>query len=415
MNNDQKEINRGYIQFVKALNVARIKKVSLGKVTGRLWHFCQGGVRILMVPILFTYCLMLTLVLRIRLLFNRGVPSWLHDEATAFLSQFAEQYPLHLYPLLAKSLEMAFIQRQLGIMEENKGALVELAVGEGTFSARIFSNGDWRITAFDINPYSLVHTKNYSHISRRIVADCLNPPLARPGASFILCNNLLHHVTEKEQALRNWSEMAPLAMFNENTSYWASSWFWPSFLVALGFRRWAAEKAAWIERKSMQYLRSKAELEVMVEKYYAVTASASFFSARTFFLAAVPSLLLGCYGPPTPKLSKMIFNRFLPTFSRLVSIQTAKALISYDRIAPRGKDTFIFWLGRSVALSKVKKPSIVSLTCPDCRVPLKGSSCPNCGKKYEEINGMVFLLSKDLSQEITMEELSGNILEKEHL
>ena len=47
---------------------------------------------------------------------------------------------MHLYPIIAKSMEMAFLKENIRqIVSRVKEGIVELAIGEGTFSSRIFS------------------------------------------------------------------------------------------------------------------------------------------------------------------------------------------------------------------------------------------------------------------------------------
>jgi hypothetical protein len=322
---------------------------------------------------------------------------------------------MHLYPVIAKSMELAFLKMHLGNrIPEFKGGIAELAIGEGTFSGRIFSHHD-KVVGFDLNPYSLIHTKRYSHVTRRIVADCRRPPITSGGASLILCNNFLHHVTEKENALHNWAQVAPFAIFNENTNYLASGRLKPFFLKLLGFSESARQEAKKIENQSLQTLWKADRLKLSVRKFYEIVEEQSFLSEKVFFLSAIFSSLLLCYGPPTPDLQKKIMNQCLGPVTTFFTYQIAKSLIEYDSILSRERDTFLCWFVRSKVVEGNNIPDHVTLVCPDCHGLLSGNRCLNCEKTYEERGGMLFLLPKELMKEVSYVENREAILRKEHL
>ncbi len=413
-----RDINRGYVHFVRSVSSALNKqrrgmmKSFSSFITNLIFNLCKLSC----VPLLYFYGLLLFIFLKIKLLVAKnGSLSNLHREAIKNISEFISQYPMHLYPIIAKSMEMAFLKENIRqIVSRVKEGIVELAIGEGTFSSRIFLSDD-KLVGFDLNPYSLIHTKRYKHITKRVVADCRNPPIGFCGASFIICNNFLHHVTDKENTVKNWAQMAPYAIFNENTSYWASGWVKPFTLKLLGLNNVAEKEARRIENHSLQTLWKREELRSLIQQHYEIYEECSFFNEKVFSLSAVCSTLLFCYGPPTPDLQKRLMNTLFGPITRFFTYHIAKALIEYDAISTRDKDTFICWLVRSKKIKGNCIPNHVKLVCPDCRGLLQDNKCFRCNKTFEEKDDMLFLLPKELAEEISYSGNQPNLLREEHL
>lgn len=339
----------------------------------------------------------------------------LHMGAIENVSQFISQYPMHLYPIITKSMEMVFLKKNIRkIVSKVKEGIVELAIGEGTFSSRIFSNDD-KLIGFDLNPYSLIHTKKYKHITKRVVADCRIPPIDSCGASFIVCNNFLHHITDKENTIKNWAQKAPYAIFNENTIYWASGWMKPFVLKLMGLNNAAKKETRHMEKHSLQALWKKEELSSLINQYYDIHEEVSFFNEKAFFLSTVFSALLFCYGPPTPELQKKVMNSLFNPITKLFTYHIAKTLIEYDSILPRDRDTFICWLVKSKAIGEDCIPGHVKLVCPDCRELLQDNKCHRCDRIFEEKDEMLFLLPKEIAEEISYSENQPKLLGEEHL
>ena len=413
-----RDINQGYVQFIRAisLKVAAQRRGMFSAIRTSAASVVFNSLRLSFLPLLFVYGLVLVTVMKITFLFRgqRELPGF-HRKAVENVSEFITQYPMHLYPIIAKSMEMVFLQRNIRqVASRMKRGIVELAIGEGTFSNRIFSN-DVELVGFDLNPYSLIHTRRYKHIAKRIISDCRNPPIGAGGASFIVCNNLLHHITDKENTIKNWAQMAPYAMFNENTNYWASGWVKPYVLKLMGLHDEAEKEMKHLEKHSLQTLWKKEELRTLICRYYDIEEELSFFNEKVFFLAAICSALLLCYGPPTPYLQKRVMNRLFGPISRLFTYQMAKLLIEYDAALPREKDTFICWLVRSKAVTEDRVGDDVALVCPDCREILQDNKCRHCHRVFEEKAGMLFLLPKELVNDISFSETQANLLKEEHL
>lgn len=412
------DINRGYVHFIRSVSSA-LNKQKGGMIksfhsfmTNLIFNLCKLS----LVPFLYFYGLLLFIFLRIKLLLAKNKSlSNLHMEATENVSQFISQYPMHLYPIIAKSMEMVFLKKNIRqVVSKVKEGIVELAIGEGTFSSRIFSSDD-KLVGFDLNPYSLIHTKRYKHITKRVVADCRNPPIGFCGASFIVCNNFLHHITDKENAIKSWAKIAPYAIFNENTIYWASGWVKPFTLKLVGLNNAAKKETRHMEEHSLQTLWKKEELRSLINQYYDIYEEVSFFNEKAFLLSAVCSALLFCYGPPTPEIQKRVMNSLFGPITKLFTYHIAKTLIEYDAILPRDRDTFICWLVKSKAIGEDFRSGDVNLVCPDCRELLQDNKCHRCDRTFEEKDGMLFLLPKELAEEISYSDNQPNSLREEHL
>ena len=148
----------------------------------------------------------------------------IHDEALQHVSEFVEQYPFHLYPVVAKALELAYLKRRLanGGLIASDASIVEVAIGEGTLSARVFGSAP-RVTGLDLNPHSLSFAAKLPHVRRAIVCDGIQPPIRPASFDLLLAVNFLHHVTDKRGAVQSWASIARTIVFNENTRYWVSA------------------------------------------------------------------------------------------------------------------------------------------------------------------------------------------------
>lgn len=399
-----KDINKGYIDSIgKKLK----RKINIKLILNRgPLHF----LRLLFTPFLFLYGILLIIFLEIKLA-NKKSFSIHHQIAIEYVDEFVSQYPCHLYPVIAKSMELAFIKSNIEKLSSNvKGEISELAIGEGTLSRKIFSE-DRKVIAFDLDPYNLIHTKNYKHISKRIIADCINPPIAY--TPFILSNNFLHHISNKDNTLFNWSKIAPYALFNENTPYWASGFFKPYFLKLLGFKKSSQKIAKKTEKKSLQSLLEEKKLKHLIRKYYEIIKEVTFINEKVFFLSAIFSSLLLCLGPPTPRFQKKLLNGLFGPISKHITSNVAKLLIKYDSFLPRDKDTYISWVVKSKFVESVSNKTI--LICPDCRNIINNNKCKECNKSFKEYYNMLFLLPKELENKVLCPKNNILMLGGEHL
>lgn len=375
------EINRGYLDH--------IRQWSTSKRGGSLRHTAGNIIRLAGLPFLLLLGAAMTVMLRVTLLFKRR-RDVLHDEALQYVDGFVDQYPLHLYPIVAKALEMSYLKRRLaGGLLDGVRDIVEIAIGEGTLSARIFEPRH-RVTGLDLNPYSLIKGIKQPHVVRGVICDGLNPPVQKGAFDFLISNNFLHHVTEKEGTVANWAKLAPRILFNENTPYWASGWTAPQMLKRLGFKKAGERAAARIEKESMQHLEHIETLRTRIEPHARIEEQVSFMSERTFFYCSLFSFVMRCYGPPTPAIVKKQLLGPLRGVALPLTRAIAKLLIRYDASSNRATDTFVVFLCKTPT---PRTETAGALVCPECRTALTPeNACKSCGRTYETRDGMLFLL-----------------------
>jgi SAM-dependent methyltransferase len=292
--------------------------------------------------------------------------------------------------------------------------VLEIAVGEGTFSRRLF--GDTHsITAVDLSPYSLVKAVHLPHISQAVICDGLNPPFAAGSYDLLISNNFLHHVTQKRFALSNWARVARLIVFNENTTTWATGWPLPYLLSQFGLRNAARRAALSIERRSLQSLLGIQALDAIVESVVSVTERQSFLSERTFFYCGLFSLVLRCYGPPTPALFKRLALGPFRSISLGATRGLAKLLILFDAAQDRSCDAFVEFICKGHPPFEARATQFV---CPSCGAGLGShpTSCTECGATFPTRDGLLFVLPNELRQ--VLDEYSSEAaasIPREHL
>ena len=420
------EINLGYVDHVRNLNHAGTVASNAAPQTASYplkWRLRLGFntfVSKVWWPAIRFFALMITalaleLWLRFSLFSKRTKPSQFTRLAVGRVAGFVAQYPFHLYPIVCKAFELACLETELPKLLDDGGRVLEVAIGDGTLSSRVFP-ADANVVGLDLSPYSLKKASEQPHVKQAIVCDCLNPPIREGSFDILLANNFLHHVTQKEQTLARWSRLAEKAVFNENSPTWASGWPVPYVLKKLGRREDSARRAADIERQSLQSLESKVKLDAHVARSYEVVRSVSYLSERTFFFCGLFSLLMGCYGPPTPAILKGLFlSKPLRWLVLPLTADIGKLLIRYDQHQDGSTDSFISY----VCTSKQYVPVAAAnyLACPTCGSELaQTNQCTGCGKTYSYTDGMLFLLPEklaDLQREYNLEVSAQT--PKEHL
>jgi len=403
------EINRGYLDHFHRW----ARTTSVSSITDRLLF--GRPTQILCLPLVPIVALAVYVRLLLwRVFRSRATASDLHVRAIEFVDEFCEQYPLHLYPIVAKSLELAFLKSREVVPKDSTTTVLEIATGEGTFSRRLFGDSH-SITAVDLSPYSLVKAAHLPHISQAVICDGLNPPFAPDSYDLLISNNFLHHVTQKPFALSNWARVARRIVFNENTTTWATGWPLPYLLRRLGLRTAARRAAMRIERRSLQSLLAIQALDVMVESVVSVTERESFLSERTFFYCGLFSLVLRCYGPPTPALFKRLALGPFRSVSLASTRALAKLLILFDAAQDRGRDAFVEFICDGHPSSEVRAAQFV---CPSCGTGLgsRPTSCAECGATFPTRDGLLFVLPTELRE--VLEEYSSEAaasMPREHL
>jgi hypothetical protein len=167
-------------------------------------------------------------------------------------------------------------------------------------------------------------------------------------------------------------------------------------LEKLGFKRAAQRKVDEILLNEMQHLDSKETLEKLVLKDYEIIEQSSYFSARTFFLCAVYSFIMRCYGPPTPAhLKKLFLSKPLRWFTLPLTSTIAELLIRYDQHQNRDEDVYVSYVCKSRYPFGPARENY--LTCPRCEAELsENDRCTGCGKQYESRDQMLFLLPEEI-------------------
>ena len=399
-----KEINLGYVDHLRRLNrgesgspnlapEARSLRLRLG-----LWR--RALVNDITLPALRTVALIavavaLDLWLRFYLLIKRDKSFRFTESALSCAGEFLDQYPFHLYPIVCKAFELACLAGQIPNLLKQHSRFVEIAIGEGTLSARVFPD-DATVVGLDLSPYSLKKASEKAHVKRAVVCDCLAPPIREGSFDVLIANNFLHHVTHKEETLARWSRIAAKAVFNENSPTWASGWPVPYLLRKLGRKERAEHAAAGIEKNSLQSLESKDRLDAHVSASYEILECVSYMSERTFFYCGLFSWIMGCYGPPTPANLKKLFLTKLRWLALPLSADIAKLLIRFDQHQDRSKDSFISYVCKSRNYVPAKAGNY--LLCPNCQGELtETSQCTACRKEYSNTDGMLFLLPEELA------------------
>ena len=194
------EVNRGYLDHIR-----RSSRPS-ARFGARVRSFGRRALQVVLLPVGFLLAGGLIVALRLRQA-NRSlaIGSPLHDEAIAFVDSLVEQYPMHFYPVVAKALELAYVKRRLDAVLDGERRVLEIAIGEGTLSARMFAGRASRVTGLDLNPHSLAKAARLPHVERAIVGDGLHPPVGAGAFDLLLSLNLLHHITDKRTTVANWT------------------------------------------------------------------------------------------------------------------------------------------------------------------------------------------------------------------
>jgi hypothetical protein len=387
------EVNRGYLDHIREWSGER----GAGGWTALKHRLLYGRLtRLVFLPFVPLVGVAVLLRVRLALAFRGRVEvDEIHRDAVALSDQFVDQYPLHLYPILAKSLELACLRTVIAPLARSGDRIAEIAVGDGTLSAQVFNAGQ-RVTALDLSPYSLSKAARRTHIAQAVICDGLNPPLRRGAFDLLIANNFLHHVTQKRQTVLNWSRVATALVFNENTRHWASGWTVPYILKKLGLRSAAERHATTIELLSMQHLKNVNDLRADVQAACRISGSSSFFSERTFFYCSLCSFALRCFGPPTPALWKRLALGPLRAFVRPLTRALARNLILLDAGEPRADDTFVLFVCETGTQRTAGGGDFV---CPACAGAVDASDrCTGCGKEYTRADGMLFLLPESLDE-----------------
>ena len=406
-----KEINTGFIDFIKKITPAFVAPHPL--------TFKRKIKNIVAYFLLFSYSILLKLFIEVYLFFVRKKPSYDYRKACNYTAEFVRQYPFHLYPIIAKSLEHYFLEHE--IMIHNYKKIIEIAIGEGSFSKRIFDHTDVSIYAFDINPY-FIDKVNFNNVKMKIVSNCLRPPIPNDSSIPILSNNLFAHITDKESVLQNWSRKTSRIIFNENTVYWASGETTIYIANFLGLTKIAEKRRKELVNQSLVYLLDIPTLDKIISKNTRIDKKFSFYTEFVHFLAMNYSFIYNvivqpCVGPPTPETFKRQFSKggILSKLMWSLTKSVADSMIHLDSIMPRDKDSFVYYdcLGN---IDKEKMFYDFKLSCVKCSGLIENNKCTICDKKYNIVNDMLFVLDDNLEEIEKKYNIEvSKIISKEHL
>jgi ubiquinone/menaquinone biosynthesis C-methylase UbiE/uncharacterized protein YbaR (Trm112 family) len=386
------DINQKYREYVRRVPIDHVPKDKLVK---RVFGGFRYNARVLMLPALVCAGLLMIIRLRIGIALQKGrIDSSLHGRALTFVDDFVEQYPFGLYMILTKAFSSAFIKKQIEEHVDPKARIAEVAIGDGTYSARLFDRGQ-RITATDLNPYSLVKASKLGHVGQAIVCDGVHPPMQRGAFDLLVSCHFLSHVSQKDVAISNWSRAAGLLLFDECTPFWGTGMATSYVFKKLGLKRIAGKMAKKIVEQGIQHLETFDALERHVRAHCEVLGRESFMNERTLFLCTIFGLLQ--FNPstgPTVPLLKMIALGPLRWLIIPMTRSLGKLLIQFDAFQDRSQDAMAAFFCKS--LEWESSNSGCDLQCPRCSGSLSGENrCVQCGMTYPLKDGMLFLLANE--------------------
>jgi ubiquinone/menaquinone biosynthesis C-methylase UbiE len=402
---NEPEINRGYIKSHPTIQVGngnlvlttQNDKQSLQKNIYQRFLQRLGKFKLpFQIALLLTTALSMAFGLWLYRLFVRRKVSSSYSEAIKHVGSFIEQYPLGLYAVVAKSFELAFLKKAIpDALSKDDRVVLEVAIGEGTFSERIFGK-DARVIGLDITPESLWYAARMPHVKHAIVCDCLKPPMVDGSFGLIVANNFMHHVSQKTETLNRFSKIAKFAIFNENTPYWSKCHTVPLVLRLLGFKKQARELVQQINKQYLQDLQPLPVLDKIAEKEYNLVDRMSYMSAITYTFAFAFSGIYDGTAPVNPDVKSILLGKKLRNLSLKLTKYIGESLIYFDYSQNRERDVFVSYYGTSKNF--ISTTENIYLACPRCSTGriLEGLRCSQCSAKYNYIDNMIFLLPKEL-------------------
>src|SRR5262249_53706369 len=269
-----------------------------------------------------------------------------HQRAGELAEQFSQQYPLWPYLTVAKSLELAFLQQTLGSRLAKQPRIVEIAIGEGTFSRRVFPRESC-VVGLDIHPISLRKALDLPHVEGAMVCDCLDPPIVPGAFDVLIANNFLHHVTDKRGTLSRWSHRVPTLFFNECTPSWSLGLPLPWLMSRLGLRRAALVAAAFVDHLCAQDLQPRASLMALIEEQARIDRCQSYFSERTYALATTFCFLALNIGTIPEEMKRVLLRRWWRGPVLRLTTHLTTLLLRYDQHQDRSRDVFVSFAATS--------------------------------------------------------------------
>lgn len=354
--------------------------------------------RLILLPLAYGVSVVLIVYLKLKVRAHKDSINPLHFGAIEHVDELAEQYPLSLYPILYKSIQISYLKQELKDKFAPDARFIEMAIGEGSLSRRFFAP-DANVVALDINTRALRRAATLAHVKDAIICNIMDSPVKPGSFDGVISNNFLHHVTDKERVLNIWAGLAPIAIFNECTDEWKLSWPGPYILAKLGLHEWSARRAAGVEDKFNNTFLPEDVVDSTVESHHDIARRVSYLSKPVMSICFLFCLLQRANGPLTGEDARPILALCQGILRPLVMPATrelARLLIVWDALRNRSEDAYISYTVSSRSFTKAEGTGY--LLCPNCRQDLNGiPECPTCDIKYDRVCGMLFLLPKELS------------------
>ena len=321
-----------------------------------------------------------------------------YERAINFIDYFLDMYPLNLYSIVLKSLEMVFLQDHL-IDFNSESTIAEIAIGEGSFSNLVFQDLGLKLIGFDISPYSLQFAAQKPHVLGTVVSDAKNPPIHSGCLDLIVSNNFLHHVSSKIDVLNHFAQTSNYVLFNESTYEWARGHPGPFTKRESGWPNIAKYLTEMECERNAQHLLSIPELnQIISQAGFQVIDCFSFLSRSSIYYSKI--LEVPVYLPV--QFHEILMNSEMLIKVKELTKKLATMLIVYDYYQDRSFDAYVSYYAQSSKWQKSQHTKM-ALSCIECqgRISIDDSlqsniKCPHCHSAYPCKKGMIFILPDGL-------------------
>ena len=402
-------------------------------VSNRYWQFPllglktgskYGKLRKLIAPfywfactcLIFLYSLVLATALKLKR--SRAMTNMPDtQQALDCYKLFLDIYPTSVYPLVVKSLELAFY-RDFPLPEPT----LELGTGDGYFTAHLCQGKNSKITiASDLTGETLLQARKYSFWRKLAIIDASQVPLPSNCLSTVIMNNLIHHLPDRSETLKEMHRILKpggMFIFTDEFEGWATSQW--HIKIKESSKSYQNRLDSFLQR-TVQCLLSDKQfwLEQAEANGWEVCEMREFFSNRSMYLSSYLETLQQKMGSPTPKPIRDILGK-LPLLKKMqlsLTKQIAEHFITRDyELCQQYGATSIFVALRKKGESEPGEVNEPVLVCPTCKGMLvsgeDGDLCRACRKTYPRFSGIPFLISycEELPMQSYVEGIEGRPL-----